>query len=47
MTPKQLETALQLVRDCQRLVTGNKKAYNKLLKLGSILVREQRKNVKN
>lgn len=46
MTQKQIETALQLVRDCQRLVTGNRKAYNKLLKLGSILVREQRRNGK-
>lgn len=47
MTEKQIGAALCLVRECQSLAKGDLRLYNKLLRLGSILVKEQRRNVKN
>ena len=46
MTEKQIGAALRLVRECQSLAKGDLRLYNKLLRLGSILVKEQRRNVK-
>lgn len=46
MTEKQISEALRLVRECQNLTKDNLRLYNKLLRLGSILVKEQRRNVK-
>ena len=46
MTQKQVEAALRLVWDCQKAVKGDLRLYNKLLRLGSILRREQRKTAK-